>query len=85
VDDPQSNVSRLLDACHHFRMHEALGTGPGFYYVWDGRDAPAGAPADAVEAGGAIAVARPTDRAGPTGTARANGPSEAAEVGRGTS
>jgi phenylacetyl-CoA:acceptor oxidoreductase 27-kDa subunit len=35
VDDPQSNVSRLLAENRHFRMHESLGTGPGFYYLWD--------------------------------------------------
>jgi len=35
LDDPQSNVSRLLDRTRHFRMHEELGTGPGFYYLWD--------------------------------------------------
>jgi phenylacetyl-CoA:acceptor oxidoreductase subunit 1 len=35
LDDPQSNVSELLDEHQHFRMHEELGTGPGFYYVWD--------------------------------------------------
>ena len=35
VEDPQSNVSRLLEENQHFRMHEELGTGPGFYYLWD--------------------------------------------------
>ena len=35
VDDPASNVSRLLAENQHFRMSEALGTGPGFYYLWD--------------------------------------------------
>jgi phenylacetyl-CoA:acceptor oxidoreductase subunit 1 len=34
-DDPQSSVSRLLAENRHFRMHEELGTGPGFYYLWD--------------------------------------------------
>lgn len=33
--DPKSNVSQLLDATQHFRMHEELGTDPGFYYIWD--------------------------------------------------
>jgi hypothetical protein len=28
-------VSRLLAENQHFRMHEALGTGPGFHYLWD--------------------------------------------------
>ena len=35
VEDPASNVSRLLAENQHFRMSEALGTGPGFYYLWD--------------------------------------------------
>ena len=35
LDDPQSNVSRLIALNRHFRMHEELGTGPGFYYLWD--------------------------------------------------
>ena len=35
VDDPASNVSQLLAGNQHFRMHEELGTGPGFYYLWD--------------------------------------------------
>ena len=34
-DDPQSNVSRLLAENQHFRMHEELGTKPGFFYLWD--------------------------------------------------
>lgn len=35
LDDPDSNVSKLLARTRHFRMHEELGTGPGFYYLWD--------------------------------------------------
>ena len=35
VEDPQSNVSQLLGENQHFRMHEELGTSPGFYYLWD--------------------------------------------------
>jgi len=35
LDDPQSNVSQLLADNASFRMHEELGTGPGFYYLWD--------------------------------------------------
>jgi phenylacetyl-CoA:acceptor oxidoreductase subunit 1 len=35
LDDPQSNVSQLLAHNETFRMHEELGTGPGFYYLWD--------------------------------------------------
>ncbi len=34
IDDPQSNVSALLSGNRHFRMHEALGTGPRLYYLW---------------------------------------------------
>jgi Fe-S-cluster-containing dehydrogenase component/DMSO reductase anchor subunit len=33
LDDPASNVSKLLREHRHFRMHEGLGTGPGFYYL----------------------------------------------------
>jgi phenylacetyl-CoA:acceptor oxidoreductase subunit 1 len=40
IDDPQSNVSQLLAKNEHFRMHEELGTGPGFYYLWDKKAAP---------------------------------------------
>jgi phenylacetyl-CoA:acceptor oxidoreductase subunit 1 len=35
LEDPQSNVSQLLARNQHFRMHEELGNGPGFYYLWD--------------------------------------------------
>ena len=35
-DDPDSNVSQLLRENQHFRMHEELGTGPGFHYLWNG-------------------------------------------------
>jgi phenylacetyl-CoA:acceptor oxidoreductase subunit 1 len=35
LDDPTSKVSRLIAENEHFRMHEELGTAPGFYYLWD--------------------------------------------------
>ena len=35
VEDPGSNVSQLLAENQFFRMHEELGTDPGFYYLWD--------------------------------------------------
>lgn len=35
VEDPNSNVSRLLAENQFFRMHEHLGTKPGVYYLWD--------------------------------------------------
>jgi phenylacetyl-CoA:acceptor oxidoreductase subunit 1 len=38
IEDPQSNVSQLLAENRHFRMHEELGTGPGFFYLWDKED-----------------------------------------------
>lgn len=38
LDDTDSNVSRLLATHQHFRMHEELGTGPGFYYLWDRKE-----------------------------------------------
>ena len=31
-------VSQLLAENQHFRMHEELGTGPGFYYLWDKKE-----------------------------------------------
>jgi phenylacetyl-CoA:acceptor oxidoreductase subunit 2 len=34
LDDPDSNVSKLLRSQRHFRMHEDLGTEPGFYYLY---------------------------------------------------
>ena len=34
-EDAQSNVSQILASTKHFRMHEELGTDPGFYYIWD--------------------------------------------------
>jgi Fe-S-cluster-containing dehydrogenase component/DMSO reductase anchor subunit len=34
VDDPNSNVSRLLREQRSFRMHAELGTDPGFYYLY---------------------------------------------------
>ena len=39
IDDPESNVSRLLRENEHFRMHEKLGAEPGFYYLWDKKSA----------------------------------------------
>ena len=35
LEDPKSNVSELLRERPHFRMHEDLGTAPGFYYCYD--------------------------------------------------
>jgi phenylacetyl-CoA:acceptor oxidoreductase subunit 1 len=35
IDNPESNVSRLLRAQSHIRMHEEVGTGPRFYYLYD--------------------------------------------------
>ena len=34
LDDPSSNVSVLLKQHKHFRMHEEIGTGPGFHYLY---------------------------------------------------
>lgn len=36
LHDAQSEVSRLVAENQWFRMHEDQGTGPGFYYLWDG-------------------------------------------------
>jgi phenylacetyl-CoA:acceptor oxidoreductase 27-kDa subunit len=35
LEDPASNVSQLLERNEHFRLNEELGTGPGFFYLWD--------------------------------------------------
>lgn len=35
IEDPESSVSRLLAENQSFRMHEELGTEPGFYYLWE--------------------------------------------------
>jgi phenylacetyl-CoA:acceptor oxidoreductase subunit 1 len=35
AEDPASNISQLLAENQFFRMHEELGTGPRFYYLWD--------------------------------------------------
>jgi phenylacetyl-CoA:acceptor oxidoreductase subunit 1 len=46
LDDPESNVSKLLRENEHFRMHEELGTDPGFYYLWDKKVEETPPPAD---------------------------------------
>lgn len=55
LDDPDSNVSRLLREQRSFRMHEELGTEPGFHYVYGqslASERPAAPPAArAVDAG----------------------------------
>jgi phenylacetyl-CoA:acceptor oxidoreductase subunit 2 len=35
LDDPSSNISTLLKQHKHFRMHEEIGTAPGFYYLYE--------------------------------------------------
>ncbi len=35
ANNPKSNISELLAENQSFRMHEELGTGPNFYYLWD--------------------------------------------------
>ncbi|MCM2251377.1 MAG: 4Fe-4S dicluster domain-containing protein [Ramlibacter sp.] len=35
LDDPDSNISRLLARTQHYRMHEELGTQPGVHYIWE--------------------------------------------------
>lgn len=37
LDNPDSNVSKLLRENETFRMHEELGTGPNIYYLWERR------------------------------------------------
>ncbi|MCP3970825.1 MAG: 4Fe-4S dicluster domain-containing protein [Rhodobacteraceae bacterium] len=38
LDDPNSNVSRLLAKRRHFRMHQELENDPGFYYLYEDAD-----------------------------------------------
>jgi len=35
IDDPDSNVNKLLQSTKHFRMKKEEGTCPGFYYIVD--------------------------------------------------
>ena len=60
VDDPHSDATRLLAENRHFRMHEALGTGPGIFYLWSGasdrEDGFSDAPAMVAEPVGMAAV-----------------------------
>jgi Fe-S-cluster-containing dehydrogenase component len=44
IEDPESNVSQLLAEKNQFRMHEELGTNPGFYYLWNNREKKDAAP-----------------------------------------
>jgi hypothetical protein len=37
-------VSKLLAENRHFRMHEELGTGPGFFYIWNRQETSESAP-----------------------------------------
>ncbi len=39
IEDPESDVSKLLKENKWFQMHESEGTNPGFYYLWD-KEAP---------------------------------------------
>ncbi len=39
IENPASNVATLVANNKTFRMHEEVGTSPGFYYLWD-KDAP---------------------------------------------
>jgi phenylacetyl-CoA:acceptor oxidoreductase subunit 1 len=38
IEDPESNVSRLLQENEYFRMHEELGTDPNIYYLWEQKE-----------------------------------------------
>ncbi len=40
LDDPNSNVSQLLREQRSFRMHDELGTEPGFHYIYGQTNAP---------------------------------------------
>jgi len=59
LDDPESSVSKLLAGNQHFRMHEELGNGPGFFYIWDGAAGdPSGPLPPPLEGGGQRAALR---------------------------
>ena len=58
IEDPNSNVSRLLRTQKHFRMHAEIGTEPGFYYTYDKADG------DEPTSPGALQVPSPTPAAG---------------------
>jgi hypothetical protein len=62
LEDPRSNVSRLLAENRHFRMHQELGNGPGFFHLWD---RPEQSGATAAEAAAAALTTRTVDRAVP--------------------
>ena len=36
LDNPESNVARLLAENTSYRIHDELGTGPGIFYLWGG-------------------------------------------------
>lgn len=40
IEDPYSNVSKLLREQRHFRMHAEIGTEPNFYYLYGRADGP---------------------------------------------
>ena len=46
INDSTSNVSKLLAGNEHFRMHEEIGTGPNFFYLWKRKSANDGGEAD---------------------------------------
>jgi Fe-S-cluster-containing dehydrogenase component/DMSO reductase anchor subunit len=62
VDDPESNVSRLLRQSRTFRMHAELGTEPSFYYLYDH-----------AEYAGAPLMAPPASADAPAGRLRTRG------------
>jgi Fe-S-cluster-containing dehydrogenase component len=64
LDDPGSNVATLLREHRHFRMHEALGTDPGFYYLHGKANGAARTAATADGHGGAADDSLPFKRGG---------------------
>jgi len=54
VDDPKSNVSRLLHEQRSFRMHAELGTDPGFYYLYGKNSDPENNSSNARPEGGLV-------------------------------
>lgn len=58
LDDPNSNVSQLVKRHETFRMHEELGTEPGFYYLYE-RRSEAAEPAQASNGDGRVETSPP--------------------------
>jgi len=70
AEDPESPVSKLLAETRYFRMHDEVGTNPGFHYVWAAatEENPAGETLSEAER------AEPVDKSGESGATRGVAP-----------